>query len=93
MAESAQRALPPPATALVVVPRTLTSSRDTVLWLKLLWMIVTDGASTVLMAPPHAEQAVKAFKQVAVLFSNSDLMILKELEMAPIAPPDCAVLL
>jgi hypothetical protein len=45
------------------------------------------------MAPPHAEHAAEAFGQVAVLLSNNDDVTVRALEIAPIAPPVCAVLL
>jgi hypothetical protein len=45
------------------------------------------------MAPPHTEHAAEAFGQVAVLFSNSDDVTVRVPEIAPMAPPVCAVLL
>jgi hypothetical protein len=45
------------------------------------------------MAPPHAEHAAEAFGQVAVLLSNNDDVTVRVLEIAPMAPPVCAVLL
>jgi hypothetical protein len=62
---------PPPPTAWLVVLTTLLNTRFTALLLKVLPDKDTDDASTVPIAPPHAEHAVTveaAFGQVAVLF-------------------------
>jgi hypothetical protein len=57
-------------------------------------MIVTDGDSSVPIAPPHAEHVVEpAFGHVAVLFSKTQELTSSELDVTPIAPPVWAVLL
>ena len=66
------------------------SSRLTVLLTKLLLNRETDEASTVPIAPPHAEQAVRvrdAFGQVAVLPRNEQPEASSEPAVMPIAPP------
>jgi hypothetical protein len=59
---------PPPPTAWLIGFATPFNNRFTALLLKVLIVIDTDGASTVPIAPPHAEHAVVAFGQVAMLF-------------------------
>jgi hypothetical protein len=81
---------------LLVLLETLFNTRFTVLLLKLLPVIDTDGDSSVPIAPPHAEHAVAveaAFGHVAVLFSNTQELTTSELDVTPIAPPVWAVLL
>jgi hypothetical protein len=55
--------------------------------MKSLLLSCTDADSTVPTAPPHAEQAVEVFRQVAVLFSNNDRVTVRVLESTPTAPP------
>ena len=45
------------------------------------------------MAPPHDEHTVVVLGQVAVLFWNKDDATVRVLEMVPMAPPVCAILL
>jgi hypothetical protein len=84
---------PPPPAARLALSFTPISPRSAALRLKWLSMRLNDGASTAPMAPPHAEHAVEVFEQVAVLFSNKDDATVRVLEMVPMAPPVCAVLL
>jgi hypothetical protein len=66
------------------------------LLLKELSVSSNDGASTVPIAPPHAEHAVivvAAFGQVAVLFSNVLELTTSKPDVNPTAPPIWAVLL
>jgi len=85
---------PPPPTAWLVWLVTSFNTRFTVLLLNLLPMIVTDGDSSVPIAPPHAEHVVEpAFGHVAVLFSKTQELTSSELDVTPMAPPIWAVLL
>jgi hypothetical protein len=83
---------PPPPAARLSASFTPINSRFTELRSKLLFMVLTDTASTTPMAPPHAEHAKVAFGQVTELFLNEVDTTVRELEIAPIAPPICAKL-
>jgi hypothetical protein len=75
---------------------TVFKRRFTALLLNVLFVSITDGASMVPIAPPHAEHAVAAEAapgHVAALFWKKQELTASEPDANPMAPPVCAVLL